>query len=223
MAKLIKIEQGSERWKRERQGRITASRFGDVIAKPNTKRYQEYLSTLVDERLGFVSDTQEAEEPWYQHGKAFEPRARSAYEMKFGVDLANNFMLVHPEHDYITASPDGSPIDLSSVEIGQVVEMDVPKVVEIKGRLYWRSYHDAVLKGLESHYKPQVQGQLWLAGCEYAELVNYYECEPTREHPKGVRKMHVTTIAADKAYHSFLEEACMCFELEIRKATREAA
>ena len=55
--RIVKVEQGSDEWLALRRSRVTASRLADVMAKPDTKRYQKYRREKVLELLGNTDRT----------------------------------------------------------------------------------------------------------------------------------------------------------------------
>ena len=103
------LDQGSPEWVRERIGKLTASRMGDVMAvlkngKPAEAR-TKYLQQLVAERMtGFATDffvTQAM-----QHGIDNEPLAGEAYEWLTGELCEPGVWVPHPAIDNFGATPD---------------------------------------------------------------------------------------------------------------------
>ena len=92
----MQVEQRTEEWFKRRLGKVTASRVSDVMMKPTTAGYQNYMSQLVCERL-----TGEVEESFtsaaMQHGTDTEPRARAMYELLSGNDVLEVGFVDHPE------------------------------------------------------------------------------------------------------------------------------
>ena len=114
MPKVIDCEQGSVEWFQARIGKITASRFGDIMAYSKAKGKEcvelkcraDYRMELVSERLThqmahhFVTDAMK----W---GKEMEDYACSAYECAQDMMVQNVGFCVHPTMDFSGASPDG--------------------------------------------------------------------------------------------------------------------
>lgn len=134
------IEQRTPEWYAARCGRITASRVKDVLAvskrdgKPLQAR-EDYATELVLELL--TGQSRQIPTTFaMQWGIDNEPLARSEYESLRGVLVEDGGFIVHPELDYIAASPDGltddrgieikcpfnSGIHLSTLEQGMPVE-----------------------------------------------------------------------------------------------------
>lgn len=107
---LARLEQGSELWKQQRVGLVTASRCGDVIAR--LKRGDEaaaraaYRSELIVEMLTgkpyrhYVSEEM-------QWGIDQEPYARAAYELSCDAMVETCGFILHPDIARFGASPDG--------------------------------------------------------------------------------------------------------------------
>ena len=57
--KIVSVKQDSDDWLDLRRNRITCSRLGDVMAKPTTKRYQQYQREKVREMLGYREPQEE--------------------------------------------------------------------------------------------------------------------------------------------------------------------
>lgn len=188
--------QGSKEWFAARAGKITASRFGDVLANPKTKRYQEYLTEIVDDLSGVPHI--EDEKPWFKHGKEMEPRARSAYEwecFKKGEDITvvEKGLIIHPKYDFISCSPDG---------------LILPKKgIEIKSRVSHEAHKKSIKSGLPSNHKPQVQGCLWVTGFDSWDYVSYFEDPDGRLEDD----IYIEIIEPDLEYHERLEKACLKF------------
>lgn len=103
------LDQGSPSWVRERIGKLTASRMGDVMAvlkngKPSELRKQ-YMMQLVAERMTdsaastFVTQAM-------QHGIDCEPMGAEEYEALTGEIVLPAPFVPHPEIENFGASPD---------------------------------------------------------------------------------------------------------------------
>lgn len=146
-------------WRRERLGRITASRLGDVLAGESTKRHQGYLLEVAYGIAGVGGF--DFDPPWMAHGKAWEDMARGEYEWRTGRTVRQVGLIRHGDLPYVGASPDGL------VEDG---------CLEIKCRISI----DAHLKSIGEvppEYRPQVQGEMWVLGCEWNDFVSYWRAD----------------------------------------------
>ena len=99
------MEQRTDEWFAARLGKITASRIGDVMAKPTTAAYRKYLVQLVTERLtgARVEAFTNAAMDW---GTETEPQARAAYGFAHEAVVETGFV-DHPTVPMSGASPDG--------------------------------------------------------------------------------------------------------------------
>lgn len=195
--------QNSPEWFEARRNRITASRFGDVLASPTTKRYQNYQQEIVDNIMG-IPDFGEDSKPWFKHGAEMEPEARRQYEWYMttrgdDVEVKEMAIIVHPEYDFISCSPDG------------VIESY--KGIEIKSRVSHKEHLKSVKAGLPSQYKPQVMGSLWISGFDEWDFISFFKDPDERIE----QDLSVTTVLPDLEYFKRLEAACLNFWEEIQK------
>lgn len=205
--RIVTVEQGTDEWLDLRRGRITASHLGDVLAKPNTKRYQKYMRQIVLELLGEVN-VEEAPE-WARHGRENEPRALKGYEWKYGVDVEHDVFLIHKKYDFISCSPDG--LHLPNYNEG----------MEVKCRALYKNYraarsHAELNKGKPTcappQYRPQIQGGMWLTGFNYWWYVNYYIGD---DLDGGMtQKIHRQKVPRDQVLIDKMEIACIEFMKE---------
>ena len=101
-------------WIEARLGRITASRFGDIMAYSKAKGKEgvelicrmDYRMELIAERLTgqFARHYVTPEMQW---GAQMEDRARGVYETKYEVLVQPVGFCLHPTMDFSGASPDG--------------------------------------------------------------------------------------------------------------------
>lgn len=200
---IVEVEQGTDKWLNLRRGRLTASRAGDWLARPTTRRYQDYMEQVVMELLGYEEEEDDA--PWFEHGKAMEPFARGAYEWKTDQELTSDIFLIHKEHDWLAASPDG------------VFLPDYDGMVEFKCRAKLETYHKVLANQqrtgqIESAYRPQVQCQMLVSGLTSIEFGNYYH-----DNEQRVRKLDIFPVAADETLQSKILEKGLEFIVECYK------
>lgn len=193
-------KQRSPKWKEAREGLITASRFGDVLASPSTKRYQGYMSEIIDNILG-IPDFRDNDQPWFRHGKAWEAEARGRYEWETDFDVEQDFFIIHPEFKFVGGSPDGFIKPNGNLEI--------------KSHKSLKAYLTAENK-LPSVNKPQVQGQLWITKREWCDFVSFYKNEES-----GKTLLNIFRVEPDIEYHKKLEVACVKFWGEITKKLKD--
>lgn len=103
------IIQGSPEWFTVRIGKVTASRVADVVAKTKSgysASRANYMAELIAERLT-GNGAERLTNAAMQHGTDTEPEARSAYEFRQNVDVAQVGFVLHPTIANTGASPDG--------------------------------------------------------------------------------------------------------------------
>ena len=225
--RIIRVEQGSDEWLDLRRSRITASRLGDVMAAPETKRYQKYRKEKVLELLGHRNVEESPE--WARHGRENEPKAIAGYEWKYNVDVEHNVFLIHNEYDWLGASPDMLHITLKEpmnpLEDGEIVfdEMvdEYDDGGEIKCRAMFNNYKKARDQAERHKYttmavpacdRHQIQGNMWLTGWSRWYYVNFY----IGDNLEGglTQKIHRVEYARDQKFIDAMEVRCLKFMKE---------
>lgn len=163
------LVQGSPAWRELRLGKITVSRFGDVLTQPKGKAAREagelsetaksYLLDLVAEIL--TGQDQGPPTTWaMQWGIDNEPAARQLYSKVTGLEVQQIGFLAHPQEPMIGGSPDGLVGDDGGVEI--------------KCPANTRIHLGYMLDGeLPKEHVPQVQGHLWLSERDWWDFLSY--------------------------------------------------
>lgn len=190
------IKQGTDEWKKLRAGKVTASRVKDVIAKTksgySTSR-ANYRDELVKERFGIMREgfTSEAME----HGVEFEPVAKSLYEIKNNVLVAEVSFVHHPTIPMAGMSPDGV--------VGEgLIEIKCPKST---------THFDYLLDGVvPEKYKPQMAWQMACTGCNWVDFVSY---DP--DAPDGLDYFQIR-YERDEEYIKYLEAEVIEFLNEVK-------
>lgn len=160
-AKILNVEQGSAEWFNARLGRVTASRFADVISKgrgtSESQTRRTYMLKLIAERITGelmpgVSNEHTA------RGHEHEPIARAAYEFATGNDVMQAGIFVCDERN-AGFSPDG------------LVGAD--GIIEIKSKLP-HLHLDCLLRDeVPSAHMAQIQGGLWLSERQWCDFISY--------------------------------------------------
>ena len=163
-----KVEQGSEEWLRMRLGIPTASNFLAICATPRDpdsggmRRKLLYLMAaeiLADQPMATFSNYAMA------RGKDIEPRALDHYAFTKGVDVRRvGFVRRTIASEFaddlvVGASPDGLVDDDGGIEIKR---MQADLVVELLNN-----------NTVPEKHKAQVQGNLWVSGRQWCDLVVY--------------------------------------------------
>lgn len=162
--RILDVAQGSPEWLAARLGIPTASRFDSIMTAKTMKAsasQDKYMCALLAERLlGYPAD--EVMTDWMQRGIELEPEAASAYEFERDVDAVKVGFVLSDCGRY-GASPDRL--------IGEdgLLEIKCPSA----------AVHVAALlgKGVDD-YHYQCQGQLWVTGREWVDLMFYNPSMP---------------------------------------------
>ncbi len=192
------MAQRSEEWFARRLGKFTGSRFNDLMATTKTGpavARKNLIVTLALERIaGKTADEYQNEA--MRRGIELEPMARAAYEMYAGVLVEVIDFVDHGKYSFVGVSPDGL--------IGSegLVELKCP---------YSLHKHVAALMAGEhaKEYRWQIQGQLWVTGRSWCDVVSY---DP--RFPDGLH-LAVKRIERDEKAISELEQACTEAEAEV--------
>lgn len=161
---MIKVncEQGSEEWFNLRHGRITGSKFSDLMAGKETAAYRNLIAEIASSNFDIEDDSDKYVSEDMERGTLLEPEAREFYSKLRGVEVQQiGFIL--PDNDYkdwIGVSPDGLVGD------NGLIEIKCPKI---------STHLSYISKGvLPNTYKYQVYGLLWVTGLEWLDFISYY-------------------------------------------------
>lgn len=157
--------QGSDEWKRLRFGKPTASEFDNIITAAKweptaSQARRSYMMRILAELIIDIPLTG-ASTASMEHGHAWEPKARAAYEFERGVDVELCGFCTD-DAGTIGASPDGFVGEDGSIEI------KCPEKPEIHCGYLVDS------ETLKKAYFVQTQGQLFVTGRKWTDLVSYF-------------------------------------------------
>jgi putative phage-type endonuclease len=183
------MEQRSPEWREYRNGMVTASRIGDVMAKTKTgpgAARKNYLADIVAERL-----TGEARDGFtnaaMQWGTDQEPAARAAYEFMTDATVVEVGFVDHPTLPLAGCSPDGL--------VGEdgMVEIKCPNTA---------THIDTLLGGsIDGGYHKQMQFQMACSGRAWCDFVSFDPRLPPE------MQLHVTRVMRDDAAIAEIEAA----------------
>lgn len=157
---VLDLAQGSDEWRKVRLGIPTASQFGKLITAKTTKPSSQadaYMDELLAEwALG--APLEDGDSLWMERGKEMEAEAALYYEMVRDIDtIPVGFVL--RDDGLVGCSPDRLVGDDGLLEI---------KVPSAKIHMrYLRT------QAVEDDYRPQVQGQLWICGRQWLDLLSF--------------------------------------------------
>lgn len=157
------MEQHSTEWFAARCGKLTASRFADVMnvlkdGTPGANR-RALVTLLAVERLT-GSTVETFQNDAMRRGTELEPAARAAYEAHTGELVETVGFVPHPTLGYVGVSPDGLLGDSGMVELKCPANM--------------AKHLDALRSGDHAkEYRWQLQGQLWVAEREWVDATSF--------------------------------------------------
>ena len=198
------MEQRDEAWFRTRAGKITSSRFGDLMAVTRSGPSASRANLIVTLALERITGSPE---PTYQNdamrrGTEMEPLARGAYEALTGELVESIAFVTHPELSFVGVSPDGY------IGADGLVEFKCPASP---------AKHLASLRNGEHarEYRWQIQGQLWVTGRAWCDVVSF---DP--RFPDGLQ-LAITRVHRDESAITELEAACITAEAEVSALVAE--
>ncbi|MGE0630933.1 MAG: lambda exonuclease family protein [Pseudobdellovibrionaceae bacterium] len=203
------IEQGSPEWLQQRAGKITASRFADVLAvlksgKPSEAR-QKYQRELVFEILSGVpkQSTQASAMKW---GSEIEQYAREAYEIETGNIVKISEFTFHKTLPHVGSSPDGL------IEPNGGIEIKCP---------YDEAKHvQTLLEGMPDEHMAQIQGNMFVTDREWWDFISFdpRQAEPYRIYIQRINRDEEYIKKLQAALDVFWKETCeMVCNLKNRK------
>lgn len=194
------MKQRDPEWFAARCGRVTASRFGDVLAtikSGEAASRRNYKAQIVCERLtGVPQETYQNEA--MRFGTEWEPFARIAYEAKTG-NIVQEVAFITHKTELVGASPDGFVGEHGGLEI------KVPNTA---------THIDTLLKGMEPEHIAQVQGNMWLSSRRWWDFVSYDPRMPE------AYQLYIHRVERDDKYIAMLAEAVGKFISEVNELIR---
>ncbi|WP_439684823.1 YqaJ viral recombinase domain-containing protein [Cupriavidus oxalaticus] len=198
------IEQRTEAWFAARVGKVTCSRFDDVIAvkrdgSPTAAR-QTYMRELAFARTSGKPKHQ-IEGKALTWGTEVEEFARAAFELETGLVVTPAEFILHQEHDWMGGSCDGT--------------ISTDGIIEIKSPYDEQVHVKTWLEGMPEEHRAQVQGNLLVSGRQYCEFISYdpRQCESL--------KLYHQRIDRDEGYCAMLMEKLLQFEAELQQMVEE--
>jgi len=188
------VIQGSDQWLVEKAGKVSASNFDKIFTTKGEKTAsatrKSYLYQLVGERISGVPE-ESFKSDWMQRGTDLEGDARSVFEERTGLFVAQVGMIYLNDKKTISCSPDGLVGD------DQGLELKCPKLSTMIGY--------KLGKKLPTAYVQQVQGSLMVSGRDAWHFLSY--------HP-AVEEFRIL-VERDEKYITLLREAVEEFDAEV--------
>lgn len=199
--KVYDVAQGTPEWSALRAGIPTASEFSRILTpagKPS-KSAEPYLFSLLAERM-MGHPLVEFSSGWMERGSCMETEAVTFYEFQRDLETVKvGFMTT--DDGRIGASPDRLVGDRGLLEI------KCPAPHTHVGYLLGNS--------VDAAYYPQVQGQLWISGRDWLDILSYHpEMPPALVRVERDADYIEALDAALRAFSNTLEQ--LASELETR-------
>lgn len=197
---LADQEQGTDDWHKARLGKITGSRFKDLLTKPRNKSVQwsdtafAYFCQLIAERVtGKWDELHTKDMAW---GTRYEPAAISEYSIKRGVKVDKvGFM------PYI----DGEGEHMIGCSVDGIVGDD--GCLEVKCPATPKNHWRTIVTGeVPKEYTAQVQGHMMVTGREWCDFVTF---DPRVE---GAGRIHVIRVDRDEEFIEAMLERLLAGE-----------
>lgn len=179
--------QQSNEWYEARIGKLTASRFADIMGGVEArKRYAcEILQEIVTDEYQSKASTEAM-----LYGSEMERYAVDVYEHETGYTTLECGLFVSDKYPFVGASPD------------RLIGFD--GLLEVKCPYYTYNHVYAIYYSAYDKHKAQVQGQLMVTERDWCDLVSY---DPRfTEQP-----IHVQRIYRDADYIALLETELVFF------------
>lgn len=157
----------------KRKGRVTGSNVGAILGVDPNRSREDVMRAMVREYHGAEKEIDEfAENVIFAYGKFHEEGARQDFEMETGMTVQECGFFVHPEHDWLGATPDGMPSGNSVLEI----------------KCPWGKRDDTapVFKTAEGqpHYYAQMQIEM---ACACRKECHFYQWAPRGSHHEVIK------------------------------------
>jgi len=168
---------GTEAWKEARRGRVTASRFGDVMSEPRSKAAKD-AGLLSEMATGYMMEI-------VASAITGEDRVggKSA-AMERGVDKESDAIDTYASYKFCTVEPGRLLLRseglVAATPDGFIEEdEDGPGLLEVKcpeSRTHLKTWFS---RQLPEEYVEQVHGQMWVAGRAWCDFVSFDDRFPS--------------------------------------------
>lgn len=192
---VLKVKQGSPEWHFARLGIPTASQFGRIVSTKTKKVLagsETYMHELLAEWLIGVPNGIEAK-GLMARGTEIEPWAIDYYELQRNVETTPVGVCMRDDR-LVACSPDRFIGDDGGLEI----------------KCPGAKQHVANLLGMGDDYFAQVQGNLWITGRKWWDLVSYHPEIPAA----------IVRVVRDEAYIAALESGVGQFVADMLAARK---
>ncbi|AIM40816.1 exonuclease [Idiomarinaceae phage Phi1M2-2] len=186
--------QRTPEWYEQRKGRITGSKIGAILGLSPFSTPDDVMREMVREYHG--ADREFKGNIATEYGTENEANAIEDYKMETGNDVEEAPFVVHPDFDWLGASPDGY--------VGET------KLIEIKcpfGKRHDQNDDDFLSAEEQPHYLAQMQYQMFCTGrfeCDFYQWSAYASnLETIKFSPEYIAE---TMPVLEAFYQRYLEE-----------------
>ncbi len=210
--KVYNFEQYSDEWRDLHLGKITASKFKNIITpgKASSTQHKLYLEDLAAETVYRVKSASYQSRAM-KHGTELEPEARALYTAFYAEGEVKEVGFCRHDACYngltfafsglIGCSPDGLVGEDGGLEIKCRERIGLHGRVQRKGEIL-------------SQDIPQVQGSLWITGRDYWDYMSYFpgtdpaiiRVYPDKDYFKRLDTLMLKAVEKLKRYIKELEE-----------------
>ena len=185
--------QGSPEWLAQRAGRITGSRVAAALGLDKYKTRDDLMREMVREHFGAEREFTGNEAT--AHGNAHEDDAIDLYERQTGRGIKYTGQHIHPEHEWLAASPDGLVGD--------------DGLIEIKSRKPKKHIQTVLADVVPPENMAQIQAGLLVSGRAWCDYISYCGGEP----------LWIKRVTPDEKWFETIREVAAQFEVTAEDAT----
>lgn len=209
------IEQRTTEWYRMRLGKMTASGFGTLMAKPRDKnrhwavKASEYIErkafeVFLDKYIYDPPFSPEAAD-W---GIENEARALDALRQIVEMPVQDVGLVFCDENAQIAATPDAALFDTGRGDYVSLVQVKCPYNGDYHEKFRTQVFNERDLKRKKSSYYWQMQGEMWVADTDKSYFVSFdpRRDESERLHYALVRRNEEDIRALKQKVYEALEE-----------------
>jgi len=152
-------DQRTQAWFNKRKGRVTGSNVGAILGMNQYKTANDVMREMV--RTWHSAEREFQGNSATEWGTFNEAGAIAEYQMETGNEVTETGFHIHPEHEWLGASPDGLVSDSG--------------LIEIKAPYGQRNKNPPAFKTLEEqeHYAAQVHIQLYCTGRKWCDFYQW--------------------------------------------------
>jgi len=195
------ITHGTNEWYRQRLGRITASNFGCLMAKPNDRSRvwsvegQNYLTRKAYE---VIIDKYIYDKPYSpvaaNWGLKHESNALTKLRIDQNWNIKDLGLVFYEENNQIAPTPDGCIWDNNLNIVTSLIQVKCPYNGNYHDKYSSTIFDEIDLKRRKGSYYWQIQGEMWVSGSKSCYFVSF---DPRRETNKQIHTALIARVDSD--------------------------